>query len=71
MEGADLAASYAYADSHSDLPLLKTVGNPTAVSPDVPLFRAARAARWPVTDWAASSATFRLRLPQQVLAGTD
>ena len=71
VEGADLAASYAYADSHSDLPLLKSVGNPTAVSPDVPLFRAARTSRWPVADWAAGSATFRLRLPQQVLAGTD
>nr|WP_205708425.1 SDR family oxidoreductase [Kineococcus siccus] len=71
VEGADLGASYAYADSHSDLPLLKSVGNPTAVSPDVPLFRAARTSRWPVADWAATSATFRLRLPQQVLAGTD
>ncbi|WP_432548578.1 SDR family oxidoreductase [Kineococcus sp. SYSU DK004] len=71
VEGADLAASYAYADSHSDLPLLKAVGNPTAVSPDVPLFRVARASRWPVADWAATSPTLRLRVPQQVLAGTD
>ncbi|MEZ0165964.1 SDR family oxidoreductase [Kineococcus sp. LSe6-4] len=71
VEGANLAASYAYADSHVDLPLLKTVGNPTAVSPDVPLFRVARASRWPVADWAASSPTRRLRVPQQVLAGTD
>ena len=71
VEGADLPASYAYADSHSDLPLLKTVGNPTAVSPDVPLFRVARSSRWPVADWAASSPTRRLRVPQQVLAGTD
>ncbi|WP_432520146.1 SDR family oxidoreductase [Kineococcus sp. SYSU DK006] len=71
VEGADLAASYAYADSHSDVPLLRTVGNPTAVSPDVPLFRAARASRWPVADWAASSPARRLRVPQQVLAGTD
>ncbi|WP_432500019.1 SDR family oxidoreductase [Kineococcus gynurae] len=71
VNGANLAASYAYADSHSDLPLLRAVGNPTAVSPDVPLFRAARAARWPVADWAVSSPTRRLRLPQQVLVGTD
>jgi len=71
VEGADLSASYAYADSHVDLPLLKSVGNPTAVSPDVPLFRVARGSRWPVADWAASSPTRRLRVPQQVLAGTD
>ena len=51
--GYELARSYAYADSHSDLPLLRCVGLPTAVSPDVPLLRAARAARWPVESWAA------------------
>ncbi len=54
--GYDLARSYAYADSHSDLPLLRCVGLPTAVSPDVPLLRAARAARWPVETWAAPDA---------------
>ena len=32
-EGVDLAHSYAYADSYSDLPLLRAVGNPVAVSP--------------------------------------
>lgn len=53
VHGYDLSRSYAYADSHSDLPLLRAVGLPTAVSPDVPLLRAARAARWPVEGWAA------------------
>ena len=38
----DLARSFAYADSHSDLPMLQTVGNPVAVSPDIPLMRAAQ-----------------------------
>ncbi|WP_432572958.1 SDR family oxidoreductase [Kineococcus sp. SYSU DK005] len=71
VQGADLSASYAYADSHPDLPLLRAVGNPTAVSPDVALFRVARGSRWPVADWAASSPARRLRVPQQVLAGTD
>ncbi|GAA4981114.1 SDR family oxidoreductase [Kineococcus glutinatus] len=69
--GADLAASSAYADSQSDLPLLRAVGSPTAVSPDVPLFRAARSARWPVVDWTAESSASRLRLPQRILAGWD
>ncbi|MBW3663492.1 MAG: HAD-IB family hydrolase [Actinobacteria bacterium] len=51
--GLDLDASYAYADSHSDVPLLEAVGNPVAVNPDVALFRAARSARprWTVEEW--------------------
>lgn len=63
VNGFDLARSYAYADSHSDLPLLRAVGRPTAVSPDVPLYRAARAARWPVETWRTPTATSRLRMP--------
>jgi HAD superfamily hydrolase (TIGR01490 family) len=49
----DLAASYGYADSHSDLPLLQAVGNPVAVRPDVPLFRHARRHRWTIVDWSS------------------
>jgi len=55
----DLASSFAYADSHSDLPLLQTVGNPVAVRPDVALYRHAKKNRWPIVDWASSSATTR------------
>ncbi len=50
----DLTASYAYADSASDLPLLRAVGRPVAVNPDVTTLRAARAARWPVKEWRTS-----------------
>ncbi|MDQ4006787.1 MAG: HAD-IB family hydrolase [Actinomycetota bacterium] len=60
--GCDLSRSYAYADSHSDLPLLQVVGNPVAVSPDVPLFRAARKGRWPVLDWSTDATTSRWAL---------
>jgi HAD superfamily hydrolase (TIGR01490 family) len=49
--GWDLAASYAYADSASDLPLLRAVGHPIAVDPDVALSRIARRQRWVVEDW--------------------
>ena len=49
--GLDLGASFAYADSHSDLPMLSTVGHPVAVSPDVPLMRAAGAKQWSVVEW--------------------
>ncbi|HSJ56807.1 MAG TPA: HAD family hydrolase [Anaerolineae bacterium] len=44
----DLAASYFYTDSISDLPLLERVGHPIAVNPDTRLRRLARARRWPV-----------------------
>jgi HAD superfamily hydrolase (TIGR01490 family) len=42
----DLAASYAYSDSLSDLPMLRAVGNPVAVNPDPPLAEIARAEGW-------------------------
>jgi phosphoserine phosphatase len=47
-EGIDLAASWAYSDSESDLPMLRAVGHPVAVNPDGPLARVARAEGWEV-----------------------
>jgi len=44
--GIDLAQSYAYSDSLSDLPMLRAVGNPVAVNPDPPLAEIARAEGW-------------------------
>ncbi|WP_028651567.1 HAD-IB family hydrolase [Nocardioides halotolerans] len=55
----DMKASFAYADSHSDLPLLEAVGNPVAVRPDVPLYRHARRSHWDVADWASPSGSVR------------
>jgi len=52
--GIDLASSYGYADSHSDLPLLETVGRPVVVKPDISLYRHARRQRWTIVDWASS-----------------
>lgn len=46
--GLDLAASYAYSDSASDLPMLKAVGHAVVVSPDVELERLARQEGWQV-----------------------
>jgi len=57
--GIDMKASFAYADSHSDLPLLEAVGNPVAVRPDVPLYRHARRSHWDVADWASPSGSVR------------
>jgi HAD superfamily hydrolase (TIGR01490 family) len=47
-EGIDLAASWAYSDSESDLPMLRAVGHPVAVNPDAPLARVAREEGWEV-----------------------
>jgi HAD superfamily hydrolase (TIGR01490 family) len=47
-EGIDLAASYAYSDSITDLPMLELVGNPVAVNPDRELARVAREREWDV-----------------------
>jgi len=47
-EGIDLAASYAYSDSESDLPMLRVVGNPVVVNPDPDLRRIAREEGWEV-----------------------
>src|SRR4051794_21182376 len=57
--GFDMKASYGYADSHSDLPLLEAVGNPVAVRPDVPLYRHARRSHWDVVDWASPTGSVR------------
>ena len=46
--GIDLAASYAYSDSVSDLPMLRAVGNPVVVNPDPPLAEIAREEGWQV-----------------------
>jgi len=44
--GIDLAASFAYSDSLSDLPMLRAVGNPVVVNPDPPLAEIAREEGW-------------------------
>ena len=63
-EGIDLKQSYAYADSYSDLPLLRAVGNPVAVSPDSALYRYAHRRRWPIEPWAMSKGMPRVRFPR-------
>ncbi len=63
LHGIDLQASFAYADSHVDVPMLNQVGNPVAVSPDVGLLRAARSQGWSVVDWPVSSPMPRWKMP--------
>ena len=49
--GIDLAHSFAYTDSHGDLPMLDCVGHPIAVNPDRRLCRLAAERGWPVKEW--------------------
>jgi HAD superfamily hydrolase (TIGR01490 family) len=49
--GYDLADCYAYSDSITDLPMLSTVGHPTAVNPDRALRKAALERGWPVLQF--------------------
>jgi alcohol-forming fatty acyl-CoA reductase len=67
LEGADLKSSYAYADSHSDLALLRAVGNPVAVSPDAALLRVAKRRRWPIEEWGMAGGMPRVRFPKPAL----
>jgi fatty acyl-CoA reductase len=57
--GWNLATSYAYADSASDLPLLRAVGHPVVIDPDVVLSRVARKERWPVETWHSGTSKVR------------
>ena len=50
--GYDLAESYAYSDSITDLPLLEEVGHPTAVNPDRALRKIAMERGWPILTFA-------------------
>ncbi|MFM7030631.1 MAG: HAD family hydrolase [Micrococcales bacterium] len=46
-----LRRSYAYSDSHNDLPMLTLVGHAVAVNPDKTLTVHAKAAGWPILDF--------------------
>lgn len=50
-QGVDLAASWFYTDSYSDLPMLDRVGTRRVVNPDSRLRRHARRVGWPMEDW--------------------
>lgn len=47
-DGIDLASSWAYSDSASDLPMLRAVGHAVVVNPDAELARVAREEGWDV-----------------------
>ena len=59
--GYDLARSYAYSDSVTDLPMLEAVGHPTAVNPDRGLRKAAAEKGWPMLTF-SNPVSLRARL---------
>jgi HAD superfamily hydrolase (TIGR01490 family) len=50
-EGIDLTRSFAYSDSATDIPMLRSVGHPIAVNPDRGLIRVALAEGWPIVEF--------------------
>jgi len=68
-EGIDLAASYAYSDSESDLPMLRLVGHPVAVNPDAELARVARAEGWQILRFERLGRRLRVAVAAVALGG--
>ena len=68
-EDIDLAASYAYSDSESDLPMLRLVGHPVAVNPDATLNRVAREEGWEIMRFERLGRRLRVAAAAAVLSG--
>lgn len=67
-EGIDLAESYAYSDSATDLPMLESVGHPVVVNPDADLATIADERGWEVRRF-ESTVTLRDRLSSAAVPG--
>ena len=68
-EDIDLAASYAYSDSESDLPMLRLVGHPVAVNPDKELARVAREEGWEIMRFERLGRKLRVAMAAALLSG--
>jgi len=66
----DLAESYAYSDSATDLPMMHAVGHPVAVNPDKELREAAEEHGWPILEFVRQvGLTSRLIKPVPIISG--
>lgn len=61
----NLAQSYAYGNTTSDIPMLETVAHPQAVNPSNRLAQIAKKRRWPMLNWQASTPA---RIPSRAAA---
>ena len=65
----DLAGSYAYSDSATDLPMLRAVGHPVAVNPDKELREVAEQSGWPILEFKRQvGLTSRLAKPVPIIS---
>ncbi len=62
-QGINLVHSFVYADSSNDIPLLSSVGNPTAINPDSTLRNYATENNWPVHDFRRQRLVKRYVIP--------
>jgi len=70
IEGIDLAESFAYSDSITDLPLLEAVGHPHAVNPDKDLRAIAAEREWPILEFRRQvTLASRLTGPVPIISG--
>lgn len=67
-DGVDLAASYAYSDSATDIPMLETVGHPVAVNPDADLRKIATERGWEIRKF-DSPVSLRDRVNENKMSG--
>lgn len=67
-DGVDLAASYAYSDSATDIPMLETVGHPVAVNPDSDLRKIATERGWEIRKF-DSPVSLRDRVNENKMSG--
>lgn len=66
----DLAESYAYSDSATDLPMMRSVGHPVAVNPDKELKEACERNGWPILEFTRQvGLTSRLTRPVPLISG--
>jgi HAD superfamily hydrolase (TIGR01490 family) len=68
-ENIDLAASWAYSDSESDLPMLRAVGHPVAVNPDAALGKIAREEGWEILRFERLGRRLRVAAAAVALGG--
>jgi hypothetical protein len=69
-EGIDLAESFAYSDSITDLPMLEAVGHPVAVNPDRDLRRVAAERGWEIREFESTVALKTRRHVKPVAIGS-
>jgi len=68
LHNLDLPRSFAYSDSHNDIPLLTSVGHPTAVNPDNQLREFAQSNSWPIHDFRREHLVKRYAVPAATTA---